>query len=59
MLYLGDDDAIYDVIIQEPICKCRHNYIYEISRNPFADLYRLDILNNSYFKTNGQGQFCR
>ena len=37
MLYFGDDDAIYDVIIQEPICKWRHNYIHEISRNPFAE----------------------
>ena len=35
-LYFGDDDAIYDVIIQEPVWKWRHNYRHRISRDPFA-----------------------
>ena len=35
-LYFGDDDAIYDLIIQEPVCKWCHNYKHEISRDPFA-----------------------
>ena len=36
-LYLGDGDAIYDVIIQEPVWKWRHNYRHEMSRDPFAE----------------------
>ena len=36
-LYLGDDGAIYDVIIQEPVWKWRHNYRHEISRDLFAE----------------------
>ena len=36
-MYFGDDDAIYDVIIQEPVWKWRHNYLHEISRDPFAE----------------------
>ena len=36
-LYFVDDDAIYDVIIQEPVWKWRHNYRYEFSRDPFAE----------------------
>ena len=36
-LYFGDDDAIYDVIIQDPVWKWCHNYRHEISRNPFAE----------------------
>ena len=36
-LYFCDDDAIYDVIIQEPVWKWRHNYRHEISRDPFAE----------------------
>ena len=30
-LYFCDDEAIYDVIIQEPVWKWRHNYRHEIS----------------------------
>ena len=37
-LYCGDDDAIYNVIIQEPIWKWRHIYGHETSRYPFAKL---------------------
>ena len=36
-LYFSDDDAIYDLIIQEPVWKWRHNYRYKISRDPFAE----------------------
>ena len=36
-LYFGDNDAIYDVIIQEPVWKLRHYYRHEISRDPFAE----------------------
>ena len=36
-LYFGDDDAIYDVIIQEPVWKWRYNYKHQISRDPFAE----------------------
>ena len=33
-MYFGDKDAIYDIIIQEPVWKWRHNN----SRDPFAEL---------------------
>ena len=36
-VYFGDDDAIYDVIIQEPVWKWRHKYRHEISRDPFVE----------------------
>ena len=36
-LYFGDGDAIYDVIIEEPVWKWRHIYKHEISRDPFAE----------------------
>ena len=36
-LYFGDDDAIHDVIIKEPVWKWRHNYRHEINRNTFAE----------------------
>ena len=34
----GDDDTIYEVIIQEPVWKWRDNYGRGISRDPFAEL---------------------
>ena len=37
-LYFSDDDAIYDVIMQVPIKKLRHNYGHERSNDPFAEL---------------------
>ena len=37
-LYFCDEDAICDVIIQEPVWKWRHNYRHKISRDPFAEL---------------------
>ena len=37
-LYFGDDDAIYDVIIQEPVWKWHRNNKHGISRDPFAEL---------------------
>ena len=37
-MYFGDNDAINDVIIHEPVWKRRHNYIHEIRRDPFAEL---------------------
>ena len=36
-LYVGNDDAIYDVIIQEAVWKWRHKYRPEISRDPFSE----------------------
>ena len=36
-MYFGDDDALYDAIIQEPVWKWRHNYRHEISKDTFAD----------------------
>ena len=36
-MYFGDDDVIYDIIIQEPVWKWSHNYRHEISRDPFAE----------------------
>ena len=45
-LYFGDDDAIYDVIIQETVRKWRHNYRHDICRDPFAKWILLDIFNN-------------
>ena len=37
-LFFGDDDAIYDVINEEPFWKWRHNYRHDFSRDPFAEL---------------------
>ena len=37
-LYFGDDDAIYDVIIQKPVWKWGQNYRQEISKDTFAEL---------------------
>ena len=37
-VYFSDDDALYDVIIHEPVWKWHHNYRHEISRDPFAEL---------------------
>ena len=37
-LYVGDGDAIYDVIIQEPVWKWRFNYRHETSRDLFTEL---------------------
>ena len=34
----GNDDTIYEVIIQEPVWKWRDNYRRGISRDPFAEL---------------------
>ena len=36
--YFCDNDAIYDVIIQEPVSKWRHNHRHKISRDSFAEL---------------------
>ena len=36
--YFCDNDAIYDVIMQEPVWKWRHNFRHKISRDSFADL---------------------
>ena len=36
-MYFGDDDAFYDVTIQEPIWKWLHYYGHDISRHPFAE----------------------
>ena len=36
--YLCDNDAIYDVVVQEPVRKWRHNNRHEISRYLFAEL---------------------
>ena len=44
MLYFIDDDAIYDVTMEEPGGKWRHIYGHEIIRDP------LDVL--SVFLTN-------
>ena len=35
--YFGDDDFIYDVIIQELVWKWCYDYRHEISRDPFAE----------------------
>ena len=37
-LYFVDDDAMYDVIIQEPVWKWRHYNRHEISRDSFAEV---------------------
>ena len=36
-LYFGDDDAFYDVIIQEMVWKWRDNYRHGISKDQFAE----------------------
>ena len=35
--YFCDNDAIYDVIMQEPVRKWRHNHRHKINRNSFAE----------------------
>ena len=35
--YFGDNDGVYDVIIQEPVWKWLHNYRHEISNDPFVE----------------------
>ena len=37
-LYYGENYAIYDVILQEPIWKRHHIYKNEYSRDPFTEL---------------------
>ena len=37
-LYFGDNYAIYDVILQEPIWKRHYIYKNEYSRDPFTEL---------------------
>ena len=36
-LYFVDDDAIYEVIFQGPVCKWRHIYRHKISMDTFAE----------------------
>ena len=36
--YFCDNDAIYDVIMQEPVRKWRHNHRLKISRDSFSEL---------------------
>ena len=36
--YFCDNDAIYDVIMQEPVYKWRHNHRHKISKDSFAEL---------------------
>ena len=43
-LYFGDDDAIYDVIIQEPVWKLCHQYRHEITGDAFAE----SVLSQTY-----------
>lgn len=51
-LYYGENYAIYDVILQEPIWKRHHIYKNEYSRDPFTELLSLlDILDRR--KTDG------
>ena len=44
-LYFGDDDAIDDVIIQEPVWKWRHNHRHDISKITTLS----DMLNHFHF----------
>ena len=37
-LHFGNDDAIYDVIMREPLWKWGQNCIHEIGRDPLTDL---------------------
>ena len=58
--YFCDNDVIYDVIMQEPVRKWRHNYKHEIRQGFIYWITTLlDQLNHFYFKTYRQGQFCR
>ena len=43
-LNYGDDKAIYDTIIQEPVCKIRHRYRHEITGDAFAE----SVLSQTY-----------
>ena len=36
--YFGNDDPIYDVIMQVPVKKLHENYGHEISNDPFDEL---------------------
>ena len=36
--YFCENDAIYKVIVQEPVRKWRHNYRHEFIRDSFAEL---------------------
>ena len=47
-LYFGDYNAIYDVLIQEPVQKCRHNYRHEISRDRFDESVLFQTYSTSF-----------
>ena len=36
--YFCDNDTIYDIIMEEPVRKCRHNYRHKLCRDSFAKL---------------------
>ena len=64
--HLGDDDASYDVIIQEPVSKWRHNYYHEISSDPnpnsvlfqiYSTIFILMQINRASFAVRGPSSF--